>query len=153
MQSNLIISHPPRPACRLLHQNFSCIWTGPSGLLFCCPFPAPHRDPFPVPPLSSATLPATPSPPPCPCPSPSGALIATWREKGCTSFWRVIRQYPLLRSHVQCWKACFVIHRAFRDGHPNVSEKQTFYHCLVFGKHFTHCISAWCMKHYVSACV
>ena len=124
------ISHPPRPATFFI-RTLAAAELGHLVFSFCCSFPAPHRDPFPVPPLPSVTLPATPSPPPCPCPSPSGALIATWREKGCTSFWRVLRQYPLLRSHVQCWKACFVIHRAFRDGHPDVREKQTFYHCLV----------------------
>ncbi|KAL5477182.1 hypothetical protein EMCRGX_G023936 [Ephydatia muelleri] len=53
------------------------------------------------------------------------ALIATWREKGCTSFWKVLHQFPLTRSHVICWKACFVIHRALRDGHPEVSKKST----------------------------
>ena len=67
----------------------------------------------------SLFLPLSPFPP---APVPPGALIATWREKGCTSFWRVLRQYPLLRSHIQCWKACFVIHRSFRDGHPDVRE-------------------------------
>ena len=50
------------------------------------------------------------------------ALIATWREKGCSSFWRVVRQFPVLRYHIVCWKTCFVIHRAFRDGFPDVSS-------------------------------
>ena len=148
------------------------------------PFPAPHHDPLPVPPpvtplcytpspcyplcypLCYPFLPFPFPPCPCPCPSPSGALIATWREKGCTSFWRVLRQFPLLRSHVQCWKACFVIHRSFRDGHPDVSEKQTltshthvcsFYRHPVSSKRFTHCISAFKFrrytKHDVSTCV
>ena len=50
-----------------------------------------------------------------------GTLIATWRERGCNSFWKVIKQFPFLRSHIVGWKACFVIHRVFRDGHPDVS--------------------------------
>ena len=53
-----------------------------------------------------------------------GTLIATWRERGCNSFWKVIKQFPFLRSHIVGWKACFVIHRIFRDGHPDVSNGQ-----------------------------
>lgn len=50
-------------------------------------------------------------------------LIATWRERGCASFWKVIKQFPFLRSHIVGWKACFIIHRVFRDGHPDVRQK------------------------------
>ena len=53
----------------------------------------------------------------------AGTLIATWRERGCSSFWKLIKQFPFLRSHVVAWKACFVIHRVFRDGHPDVSTQ------------------------------
>jgi len=72
-------------------------------------------------------------------------LIATWREKGCISFWKVLRQYPILRSHVQCWKACFVIHRAFRDGYPEVVKKSVGQMRFLadVGKHWSHAVAGY----------
>lgn len=58
---------------------------------------------------------------PSPSFPPPGTLIATWREKGCMSFWKVLQTFQLFRSHIVSWKACFIVHRAFRDGHPAVS--------------------------------
>ena len=52
-------------------------------------------------------------------------LIATWRERGCASFWKVIKPFPFLRSHIVGWKACFIIHRVFRDGHPDVRQRSS----------------------------
>lgn len=73
------------------------------------------------------------------------ALIATWREKGCTSFWRVVRHFPVLRFHIVCWKTCFVIHRAFRDGFPDVVKKSAQH--LKFlsdvGKHWSHAVAGF----------
>jgi huntingtin interacting protein 1 len=73
------------------------------------------------------------------------ALIATWREKGCGSFWKVVRHFPVLRSHIVCWKTCFVIHRAFRDGHPDVVKKSATN--LKFlsdvGKHWSHAVAGF----------
>ncbi|CAI7993005.1 Huntingtin-interacting protein 1 [Geodia barretti] len=73
------------------------------------------------------------------------ALIATWREKGCASFWRVARQFPVLRSHIVCWKTCFVIHRTFRDGYPDVVKKSAQH--LKFlsdvGKHWSHAVAGF----------
>ena len=89
-----------------------------------CQHPPPPPPPPPSLPLSfeptlptSNPLPLSPLPPLSLTPD---ALIATWREKGCTSFWKVVRQFPVLRSHIVCWKTCFVIHRSFRDGYPDV---------------------------------
>ena len=53
-------------------------------------------------------------------PSLADAIIATWREKSSATFWKVLFQQAVLRNHIVGWKACFVIHRVFRDGHPNV---------------------------------
>jgi huntingtin interacting protein 1 len=73
------------------------------------------------------------------------ALIATWREKGCASFWKVARQFPVLRSHIVCWKTCFVIHRTFRDGYPDVVKKSAQH--LKFlsdvGKHWSHAVAGF----------
>ena len=85
-------------------------------------------------PLPTLPLPSLPSSPPLFPPSPlpfhlTDALIATWREKGCGSFWKVVRHFPVLRSHIVCWKTCFVIHRAFRDGHPDVRPHLLYMQC------------------------
>ena len=84
--------------------------------------------------LSPPSLPLTPLPPSPLLPPTSDALIATWREKGCASFWRVVRQFPVLRSHIVCWKTCFVIHRAFRDGFPDVRTFLLYYGRYKFTK-------------------
>lgn len=72
-------------------------------------------------------------------------LIATWRERGCNSFWKVIKQFPFLRSHIVGWKACFVIHRIFRDGHPDVVKKSATHIKFLseVGKHWSHAVAGY----------
>lgn len=47
-------------------------------------------------------------------------VIATWRENSANTVWRVVARFPLRQVSVVCWKACFVIHRVFRDGPKQV---------------------------------
>jgi hypothetical protein len=75
----------------------------------------------------------------CVCLLLLGSLIATWRERGCNSFWKVVRQFPFLRSHIVGWKACFVIHRVFRDGHPDVRNSTYLLQICSLGGSFVHC--------------
>ncbi len=69
-------------------------------------------------------------------------LIATWKEKGCSSLWRELHKFPLSSSHVVCWKACFVVHRTFRDGFNNVVKNT--------GKEMRYLSDLG--KHWVSVC-
>lgn len=51
-----------------------------------------------------------------------GAIISTWREKGCNTLWKCIRNHPLDRANVVCYKSCYLIHKMLRDGYPDVSH-------------------------------
>lgn len=66
------------------------------------------------------------------------AIIATHQERGCKSFWKVLRQFQLLRQNIVCWKACLVIHRIFLDGHESVvkTSKDQVHLLADLGKHW-----------------
>jgi huntingtin interacting protein 1 len=51
-------------------------------------------------------------------------ILSTWREKGCTTFWKIIHLQPLDRNTVICYKSCYVIHKVLRDGYSDVSNVQ-----------------------------
>lgn len=72
-------------------------------------------------------------------------LIATWRDKGCSVLWKNIKQFPILRSHVICWKMCFVVHRSFRDGHPDVVKQSRAHMRLLgdIGKHWSRSVAGY----------
>lgn len=72
-------------------------------------------------------------------------IIATWREKSSSTFWKLLPQLPIMRSHVVAWKACFIIHRIFRDGHEDVVKKTARHMKFLgdFGKHWTHSLAGY----------
>ncbi len=74
-------------------------------------------------------------------------LISTWKEKGCSSLWRELHKFPLSSSHVVCWKACFVIHRTFRDGFKNVVKNtgKEMRYLSDLGKHWVSVLPSVCM--------
>ncbi len=51
-----------------------------------------------------------------------GAVIATWKEKGCFTLWKVMKTLPLQNSNTVCFKTCYLIHKMLRDGYPEVHE-------------------------------
>ena len=63
----------------------------------------------------------------------SGAIIATWREKGCATLWKVVKNLPLQNSNTICYKSCYLIHKVLRDGYTEVmlslSKKKIFLCC------------------------
>ncbi len=51
----------------------------------------------------------------------AGAVIATWKEKGVFTFWKVLKTLSLQNNNTVCFKSCYVIHKVLRDGYHEVT--------------------------------
>lgn len=51
----------------------------------------------------------------------TGTIIATWREKGCGTTWKLLKTFPLQTNPNVCWKTCYLVHKVLREGHTDVS--------------------------------